>query len=173
MREISLAILDIAQNSVDAGADLIEISLTRDENGICFTIADNGCGMSEIQLKEATEKGVSFKGSTGLGLALLKEETELSDGGIEISSTEGVGTTVKAKFKKDASYKIGKLGDTFAALIDEGYDAVLILDIFGTVNRYDTRELKSSADVATLQSSGALRLIREDINEKTNGGAML
>ena len=172
MREISLAILDVAQNSIDAGATLIEISVAIDKKSIAFEIADNGNGMSEEELKRATERGVSFKGSSGLGLALLKEETSKSGGKLEIISQKGKGTTIKAEYQAKSAI-LGKLGDTFAVLVDEGYDTVLDISVFGVKSSYDTRELKSSAGVAELQSSGALRLIREDINKKTNGGAML
>ncbi|MCM1305832.1 MAG: ATP-binding protein [Bacteroides sp.] len=172
MREISLAILDVAQNSIDAGATLVEITVTIDENLIGFAVADNGKGMSEVELSNAVERGVSFKGGSGLGLALLKEETCEAGGKLKISSEAGAGATVKAEYKAKSAV-IGKLGDTFATLVDEGYDTVLNLSVLGKRYSYDTRELKSSAGVARLQSSGALRLIREDINKKTNGGAML
>ncbi|MDE7373051.1 MAG: ATP-binding protein [Clostridia bacterium] len=172
MREISLAILDVTQNSIDANATLIEISVVLDKSKVAFEIADNGNGMSEEELSRATERGVSFKGSSGLGLALLKEETSKSGGKLEIISQKGKGTTVKAEYQANTAV-LGKLGDTFAVLVDEGYDTVLNLSVFGSKSSYDTRELKSSAAVADIQSSGALRLIREDINKKTNGGAML
>lgn len=172
MREVSLAILDIAQNSIDAGATLIRINVAQDVDGIEFEVADNGVGMSEEELSRATERGVSFKGGTGLGLALLREETREAGGELKIISEAGSGTTVKAGYRS-VDAVIGDLGDTFAALADEGYDTALSLSVFGSESSYDTRELKSSAGVADLQSSGALRLIREDINKKTNGGAML
>ena len=172
MREISLAILDVAQNSIGASATLIEISVVQSERGIEFEVADNGNGMSGDELQRATERGVSYKGSSGLGLALLKEETAEAGGKLEIISQKESGTTVKAEYKSNTAI-LGKLGDTFAVLVDEGYDTVLNLSVFGSKSSYDTRELKSSATVADLQSSGALRLIREDINKKTNGGAML
>ena len=172
MREISLAILDVAQNSIDAGATLIEIGVAADEKSIAFEIVDNGNGMSENELSRATERGVSFKGSSGLGLALLKEEISQSGGKLEIISQKGKGTTVKAEYQVKSAI-LGKLGDTFAVLVDEGYDTVLNLSVFGVQSSYDTRELKSSAAVADIQSRGVLRLIREDINKKTNGGAML
>ena len=172
MREISLAILDVAQNSIDALATLIEIDVMQNESGISFEVSDNGSGMSEEQLFRATEQGVSYKGSSGLGLALLKDETSEAGGKLEIFSRIGSGTRVKASYMTKEAI-LGNLGATFVALVDEGYDVVLNLDVFGIKSNYDTRELKSSAGVADLQSSGALRLIREDINKKTNGGAML
>ena len=46
MKELSLNVLDIAQNSIDAGADLIYIELTEDESGLLtLSIRDNGHGI--------------------------------------------------------------------------------------------------------------------------------
>ncbi|MBQ6614443.1 MAG: sensor histidine kinase, partial [Clostridia bacterium] len=51
MKELSLNILDISQNSITAGASLVEISLTEDENGwLTLAVKDDGCGMSEETL---------------------------------------------------------------------------------------------------------------------------
>ena len=173
MREISLAILDVVQNSIDAGATIIEVNVGVTDSVIRFEITDNGVGMTETELKKATESGASFKGSTGYGLALLKNEVSQSGGDLIIKSKSGIGTVVNAKYNRNNQCLIGDLGSTFVALVDEGFDVVLTIDLYGELKCYDTRELKSSAGVAELQSSGALRLIREDINKKTNGGAML
>lgn len=173
MREVSLAVLDIAQNSIDAGATLIKISVTLRESGVSFEIADNGEGMSEKTLRSARDRGVSHKGGSGLGLYLLERETSECGGNLRIVSKTGEGTKVFATFGTES--EIGDLGSTFVALVAEEYDVTLEIDILGSKSLFDTRELKSSAGVAKLQSSGALRLIREDINNKLklNGGAML
>lgn len=173
MREVSLAVLDIAQNSIDAGATLIEIRVALRERGVLFEITDNGEGMSEETLRSARDRGVSHKGGSGLGLYLLERETAECGGNLRIFSETGEGTRVVADFNGER--KIGDLGSTFVALVAEEYDVTLEIDILGSKSLYDTRELKASAGVAELQSSGALRLIREDINNKLklNGGAML
>jgi len=166
MREVSLAVLDIAENSIDARATLINIDVKLSENGISFSVTDNGVGMDDNEAASAVRKGVSFKGSTGIGLALVKEDAESTGGKFEIISRKGAGTTVKAEFVGSRNaVTLGNLGATFVALTDEGYDVVLTVDNRGDIKTYDTRALKSSAAVAELQSSGALRLIREDINK--------
>lgn len=164
MREVSLAILDVAQNSVDALAKLICISVLEKDGLLSFTVIDDGCGMSADKLEMATKRGLSFKGSAGLGLALLNEETAECGGEMKITSQESVGTTVFASYDM-AKAKLGDLGATFVTLVDEGYDVVLKVQRGENIKRYDTRELKSSLGVAKLQSLGALRLIREDINQ--------
>mgnify|MGYP000838915036 CR=1 FL=1 len=47
MKELSLNILDIAENSVKARATLIEILLYQTEDKLKLSIIDNGCGMDE------------------------------------------------------------------------------------------------------------------------------
>ena len=51
MKELSLNVLDIAKNSVKAGASLIGISLIEKDNLLTLTITDNGCGMTEEELR--------------------------------------------------------------------------------------------------------------------------
>lgn len=164
MREVSLAILDAAENSVSANAKLIKIEVSVFEDGISFSVSDDGVGMSEEELKSATQKGVSFKGSTGLGLALIKEDAESLGGSLKIISNKNCGTEVFADYPSKEAV-LGDLGATFVALTDDGFDVVLTVKHCGTLKRYDTRELKSSSCTADLQSLGALRLIREEINQ--------
>lgn len=106
MKELSLNILDIAQNSVKAGADLI--SITVDEQGplLELTIADNGHGMKEDFLKNVLDPFTTTRTTrkVGLGLPLLKMAAEGTGGTLFITSThkdedeKNCGTTVKATF---------------------------------------------------------------------------
>ncbi len=176
MREVSLAVLDIAMNAVDAGAKHVEINVEFDANGLEFEVKDDGAGMDWATLVAAVQKGISFKGGAGLGLALLKEETESTGGKIEIDSRLQVGTSVKATYcGSPEQVVIGNLGETFTALADTDYDLSLRICAFGTRKLYDTSGLKSSSDTATTMPFGTLRSIREDINKfiRQNGGAML
>ena len=75
MKELSLNILDVAKNSVTAGADLITISLETDAEGILvLKIIDDGCGMSEETLRHVTDPFYTTRTTrkVGLGLPLLK-----------------------------------------------------------------------------------------------------
>lgn len=173
MRDVSLSLLDIAQNSVDAGATLIRIFLSCDGSFTYFTVEDNGCGMDEEALSNVLQEGFSSKGSHGMGLPLVKKDAEASGGRFEIISECGKGTKTEASF--GAEVRIGNIGETFVTLVDEGYDTVFTAELSGKKIGYDSRELKSALSVAQLQSLGVLRLIREDINKfiRQNGGAML
>ncbi len=103
MKEIALHILDIAQNSIRAGAT--EISVTVDESPatdlFTLTIADNGKGMDEEMCKKAVDPWFTSRTTrkVGMGLPLLQMNADLSDGGLTIASSPGRGTTVAATFR--------------------------------------------------------------------------
>lgn len=104
MKELSLNILDVAKNSVRAGASLIEISLVTDDDGILtITISDNGCGMSEEVMKSVTDPFFTTRTTrkVGLGLPLLKMAAEQTGGTLTLSSSTEAGnsgTVLKAVF---------------------------------------------------------------------------
>ena len=101
MKELSLNILDVAQNSVSAKAKNITVSILEDESGIMtLTISDDGCGMSPETLKRVSDPFYTTRTTrhVGLGIPLLKLCAEQTGGKLEIKSELGVGTTVTATF---------------------------------------------------------------------------
>src|ERR1035437_1299406 len=103
--ELSLHILDIAMNSLAAGARTVSITVLDHARRDLLTIRiqDDGGGMDEPTLKRvlaapATTKRSRKKG-IGLGLALLRQTTEMCDGKFHVQSKLGVGTTVTASMK--------------------------------------------------------------------------
>ena len=100
MRELSDNIMDIAQNSISAGAALTEVhvKVSHQEDLITLTFKDDGCGMSEEALKRVFEKfyqgdNSHSKDGNGLGLALVKKILDFSGGRINVESVEGKGST--------------------------------------------------------------------------------
>ena len=92
-------IADTAQNSIEAGAKNIEVTLVEDGTTISVRIKDDGKGMDEATLQRAfnpfyTEPGKHDKRRVGLGLPILKQLCEETDGGVTLTSTPGVGTTL-------------------------------------------------------------------------------
>lgn len=109
MKEISLNILDIVQNSVKAGATLIEVHIREDEKTLCFSVKDNGCGMTKEFVENVTNPFTTTRKTrkVGLGIPLLKMEAEMTGGSFSIESKseqecEDHGTTVTACFRKDS-----------------------------------------------------------------------
>ncbi len=102
MTELSLNVLDVAQNSVTAKASLIEISVIVDTSADLLTIiiSDNGCGMTKEQLENVTDPFFTTRTTrkVGLGIPFFKMAAESTGGSFEINSEPGVGTVVKAVF---------------------------------------------------------------------------
>ncbi len=102
MKELSMHILDIAQNSIRAKASLIEISIEEqpDNDLYIISIKDNGRGMSPEVLEKAIDPFFTSRTTrkVGLGLSLLKQNAELTGGSFTITSEEGKGTSLVAIF---------------------------------------------------------------------------
>lgn len=114
MRELSLNVMDIAQNSISAGASLITITVEEDAalDELMISIGDNGRGMTPEQVQHVTDPFFTTRTtrSVGLGVPLFKMEAEMTGGRFSIESTVGVGTTTTAVFKP-SSVDMIPLGD--------------------------------------------------------------
>ena len=108
MKELSLNVLDITMNSVKAGATLINIHITEDDELLKMEIIDNGCGMTEEFLRGVIDPFCTTRTTrkVGLGVPLLKLAAEQTGGEVTITSKhesqypEGHGTHVTAIFYK-------------------------------------------------------------------------
>ena len=107
MKELSLNVLDITQNSITAGAKLIEISLTEDSDGILtMKISDDGCGMSQETVRRVIDPFYTTRTTrkVGMGIPLLKLAAEQTGGEVHIESRtvqespDDHGTVVTATF---------------------------------------------------------------------------
>ena len=102
MKTISDHILDILQNSVRAGATLIEIIVLEEKNqDLCTVrIKDDGHGMTREEIQQAIQPFFTTRTTrkVGLGLPLFKQNAEMSGGSLTIESEPGKGTSVTAVF---------------------------------------------------------------------------
>lgn len=102
MPEISLNILDVAENSTRAGASLVEITVNADfrTDRLTVVIKDDGCGMDEEQLSQVTDPFFTSRTTrkVGLGVPFFKYAAESTGGSFSIQSQAGAGTTVTAVF---------------------------------------------------------------------------
>ena len=174
MQELSLNILDIAQNSVVAAASLIEIDIAvygENNKMLSITIKDNGKGMDRQTLENVTNPFFTSRTTrkVGLGIPLFKMAAEQTGGSFDIQSAVGVGTIVKAVF--DTSNidctPLGDIWDTVAILIQMNED----IDFVYTASRgeesfvCDTRQLKEIMEGAPLSDPMVVRWIKEFIEE--------
>lgn len=102
MKDLSLHILDIVQNSIRAKATLIGIGIDEkpNDNQLIITITDNGTGMGEQQLQRAIDPFFTSRTTrkVGLGLSLFKQNAEMTGGSFRMESKLGEGTKVMAIF---------------------------------------------------------------------------
>ena len=114
-------IADTAQNSIEAGAKRVEVTLVEDGATISVTIADNGKGMDEATRSRAfdpffTEAGKHDRRRVGLGLPILKQICEMCGGGVSLESEVGVGTTLAYRFDAK-NIDLPPMGDVPGALL--------------------------------------------------------
>lgn len=103
MRELSLHILDILQNSAEAGATRVELSISEDlaADRLTIEVRDNGRGIAADKLPHVFDPFYTSRKTrhVGLGLPLLKAAAERCDGDATITSAAGVGTTLTVTFR--------------------------------------------------------------------------
>lgn len=130
MKELSLNILDVAKNSVAAGASAIGLTLTEDAVGkLTIVIADDGRGMAPEFLATVTDPFTTTRATrkVGLGLPLYRMAAEQTGGSLTIESAPGAGTTVTAVFDRrhlDCP-PLGDLAGTVALLIQGSPDIAI------------------------------------------------
>lgn len=119
MKELSLNILDLTQNSITAKAKNIKIDIAEksNEKTMLIRIADDGTGMSEETLNKVVDPFYTSRTTrkVGLGIPLFKMQAEMTGGSFEIKSKLGEGTELSAIFKTD-SLDFIPLGDIISTI---------------------------------------------------------
>ena len=175
MQELSLNILDIAQNSIVANATLIEIGVEVDTNDfLSITIRDNGKGMDAESVKNVINPFFTSRTTrkVGLGVPFFKQAAEDTGGSFHIESEVGVGTTIKAVFDTtNIDYTpLGEVWDTVALLIqmNETIDFVYTVKKDGEEFVCDTRQLREIMEGMPLSDLNVVMWIKEFIRENQN-----
>ncbi len=173
MKELSLHLLDIAQNSVTAGAGHIDLALEEDEGRDCrLVIADDGKGMTPELLASVTDPFTTTRTTrkVGLGLPLLRMMAEQTGGRMDIESRVGVGTTVTALFR--ASHidcpPLGDLPSTVSLLIQGAPDVEWTYRHTTPKGSFvlDTRELRAVLGEVPLNEPSVTLWIKEYLQEQ-------
>lgn len=183
MRELSLNILDIAQNSISANASLITIEVAENtiENTLLIGIYDNGKGMSEEQVKSVIDPFFTTRTTrkVGMGIPLFKMAAEQTGGSLEIKSELGVGTEVRALFKTDSVdfTPLGDVASTIQMLITMNTDRDFVYKLKVNEKEFicDTREIKEILGDVPLDTYEVSQWLKDFIVENSNeiyGGAL-
>lgn len=150
MRELALNVMDVAQNSISAGASLIQLTVEEDSRAdrLSITLEDNGCGMTEEQVKSVVDPFYTTRTTrkVGLGVPLFKMEAEMTGGSFAIRSQKGKGTVLTAVFVPSHvdMIPLGDIGGTVHLLItcNPEQDFVFRRRRDGAEFALDTRELR-------------------------------
>ncbi|MGE5628507.1 MAG: ATP-binding protein [Solirubrobacterales bacterium] len=149
MREISLHLIDIIQNSISANATLIQVGMeaNTEKDYIKITITDNGCGMDEETLKNVKDPFVTSRKTrrVGLGLSLFEAACKRCDGYLEVYSEIGKGTEVIGymKYNHIDREPLGNIQDTImSVLLYENVDVVYKHSFNENTFVFDSREIK-------------------------------
>ena len=172
MKEISLHILDIVQNSINAGANLIQIIVAEDMelNQLTIIISDNGYGMDQETLNLINDPFFTTANKkTGLGIPLFKQHAEAAGGNFVVETEKRKGTTVKAMLQHDHIDR-QPMGD-IAATITGQIRAFPDIDFVyrHTFNNkhftLDTREIKTELQEIRINSREIISFLKDMINE--------
>jgi len=173
MKELSLNILDIVQNSIRAKAYdiLIEIIESVAKDIYQIIIKDNGTGIPAEILKNVTDPFVTTrtKRRMGLGLPLLKYHAELTGGNLKIESETGKGTSIRADFS-NSHIDRQPLGDISGVLLilmatNPGIDFTYLHKTDNGEYRFSSKETMDYLEIETLNDRKLLEEIGNMINE--------
>ena len=180
MKELSLNILDIAENSVKAKADLVKITVTEKDNTLTLTVSDDGTGMTKDILDTVTNPFCTTRTTrkVGMGIPLLKFAAEQTGGHLDIESRhfseypDTHGTTVNALFYKD-HIDFTPLGDAVSSLVTliQGHPDVDFLYVHtfdGEEVSLDTRDVRAVLEDVPLDTFEVLIWIKENLTEQYN-----
>ena len=178
MKELSLNILDIAENSLKAGATLTEIRLCQTQDTLTLTIADDGCGMDADTVERVTNPFYTTRTTrkVGLGLPLLRLAAEQTGGSLTVTSRDAAtypddhGTVVTAVFHTDHidCPPLGDAAETLVTLI-QGHPDRDFLFVHtrpqGSAVELDTRPVRELLEDVPLNSYEVLQWFRDSLRQ--------
>ena len=182
MRELSLNVMDVAQNSVRAEATLVRITVIESDKDdrLTIVIADDGCGMTQDQVQQVIDPFFTTRTTrkVGLGVPLFKLSAEQTGGSFDIQSEKGVGTTTTATYVKSHvdMTPLGDINDTIKILIQCNPDIDFVYTCTTDNGSFslDTRELREVLGGVSLDTPDVLEWIADYLEENTKsiyGGA--
>jgi hypothetical protein len=173
VKEISLHILDIAENSVNADADRITIEIVENikNDKLTVSISDNGKGMSEDTVAVISDPFITTRRTrrVGLGIPFFKAAAEACNGYLTIQSKLGEGTKVVVEFQHSHIDRmpLGDIEDTLTNLFI-GYPQVDWRFVYQAQDKsfvLDGQEIKAILGDVPLSEPSIINFIRTQIHE--------
>lgn len=173
MQELSMNVLDIAENSVRAGAQNIDISIVQStaQDRQTLSIADDGKGMDADMVARVTDPFTTTRTTrkVGLGLPFLKMAARQTGGELAIQSQVGRGTTVTATFGLSHIdlMPLGDMGSTMATLVQASpdIDFTYRFERDGRAFDFSTQEARQILDGVPLNQPEVVLFIRGHVDE--------
>ncbi len=171
MEDISLHILDVAENGITAGASLIRIAIEEDtaEDVLRIRVEDNGKGMEEEFLARVLDPFVTTRTTrkVGLGLSLFRQSAQEAEGDLSIESRRGKGTKVSVVMSHSHIDRkpLGNMAETVVTLIEGNPEVDFEYSHARDGREYhlDTRSIRSELEEIPLNDPLVIGLIRDDI----------
>lgn len=173
MKDLSLHVMDILQNSTRAGATKIELDIVEDTNKDIYSLQfiDNGCGMDEETVQRVIDPFFTTRTvrKVGLGLPLIKQNAERTGGSFQIQSELGKGTMVNVVFSHK-NIDRPTLGDIAGTIVLTASAYPNIHFIYrhqkdGKIYIFDTDEVNEALDGISIQDPEIIQYLREMITE--------
>ena len=173
MNDLSMHILDIIQNSLSAGASLIELDVREDviNNLLTITIKDNGKGMTPEQVAQVTDPFFTSRTTrkVGMGLPLYRQSAEQSGGALKVESKVGGGTSVIATFGYDHLDRppMGNLANAIVLMISANPNHLFRFTYTYNDRTYsiDTDEINQALDGMPIHDVQVIKMIQQIIEE--------
>ncbi|MCR4659185.1 MAG: ATP-binding protein [Bacteroidales bacterium] len=173
MKELAMHVYDLMENSTAAEAKDIELTIVDSlkNNDFHFTIEDNGRGMSPEFLARVTDPYTTSRTTrkVGLGLPLIKMNTENCGGGMKLESTLGKGTKLEFWFQHNHWDRppMGDLTGTLVMLISQHEDIHFVIRYITDSGEFtlDTDELREALGGMSMNDLTIIRYLKEMVAE--------
>lgn len=176
MEDLSLHILDIAENSITAEASVIRIGITEDVRGnlLVIDISDNGRGMDGETVRKVHDPFFTTKTvrGVGLGVPLLAQAARECNGTIKLESEKGKGTSISARFQYDHIDRkpLGDMEKTLVVLVAAHPQIDFVYEHRRNGHSFiiDTREIKGALGGIPVNAPEVIKFIKDGIRQWLN-----
>lgn len=170
-------LMDAVQNSIEAEAAHVELSLAQTDEDLTVRLADDGCGMTEGELEKAKDPfytdGKKHKArKVGLGIPFLMQTVSMTEGSFDIQSEKGKGTvlTVRFNLKHWDTPPLGNLVTLFYQILTYPgeYEMILNRSFKGCRGEesYRISRQEMIEVLGDLEDAGAVGLLRQYIQSQ-------
>ncbi|MCR4828700.1 MAG: ATP-binding protein [Bacteroidales bacterium] len=173
MKELAMHVYDLMENSTAANATEVRLTI-RDslkDNVYAFTIEDNGKGMSPEFMARVTDPYTTSRTTrkVGLGLPLIKMNTENCGGGMRLQSELGKGTKLEFWFQHNHWDRppMGDLAGTIVMLCAAHEDIHIIYKHITDQDEFvfDTDEIHEALDGMSMNDVKVMSWLKDMVQE--------